>query len=94
MILLIHAVLLFANVDADRLVGMSLTGVKLGSLGAGHDSSHAGLRGHPGHRVDLERDNQYEFCLTKSLHYCKNVQMWVHTLVDRFYKQWLKGVVL
>lgn len=53
-----------ASADVDRLVCVSLTGVKLGPFGAGHDGSHAGLRGHPGHRVDLESDNQYEFCLT------------------------------
>lgn len=53
-------------VIADRMVSISLTGVELGPLGTGHHSPHAGLRGHPGHRVHLQRDIQYEICWTSS----------------------------
>jgi len=37
------------TVDAHGSGNTLLTGVELGPLGAGHNGSHAGLRGHPGH---------------------------------------------
>lgn len=81
-----------AAVDADKLLCLSLTGVKLGPLGAGHDGSHAGLRGHPGHRVDLESDNQYEYRDEKILISVKCI-MWMQILLDQFYIHGAKGVL-
>lgn len=41
------------NLSKTAVCCLGLTGVQFGALGAGDNGPHAGLGGHPGHRVDL-----------------------------------------